>query len=285
MTLGDLLRLEAEQLADAVVLVHDVVAGAQVGEGLERAAEAARRRAAAACGRPACRGAARARGRARRSRGAPARRRRRGPARPAAARRRRAAAPRRAGACACVRSPRRGAGRRRRRAGPARARPASSFSASASPRAASAGRWRLERERLALRERVERGRAVEVELGAEPLLAQTCAHLVGLPDEVRAARSSGGTRSSGAVRGARRPRRRQRRLDQIGGAARPPGRRRASLDGVQRALRERREGADRLDLVAEELDPQRLAPVVGKTSTSPPRTANWPRSSTRSTRS
>src|SRR5205823_13741674 len=31
-----------------------------------------------------------------------------------------------------------------------------------------------------------------------------------------------------------------------------------ALDGVERALRERREGADRLDLVAEELDPQRL---------------------------
>src|SRR5581483_4845337 len=33
----DLLRLEAEELADAVVLVDDVVAGAQVGERLERA--------------------------------------------------------------------------------------------------------------------------------------------------------------------------------------------------------------------------------------------------------
>ena len=37
--LGDLLRLEAEQLPDAVVLVHDVVAGAKVGEGLERATD------------------------------------------------------------------------------------------------------------------------------------------------------------------------------------------------------------------------------------------------------
>ncbi len=36
--LGDGLRLEAEQLADPVVLVHDEVVGAQVGEGLERAA-------------------------------------------------------------------------------------------------------------------------------------------------------------------------------------------------------------------------------------------------------
>src|SRR6185436_633737 len=36
----DLLRLEAEQLPDAVVLVDDEVAGAEVGEGGERAAEA-----------------------------------------------------------------------------------------------------------------------------------------------------------------------------------------------------------------------------------------------------
>ena len=36
---GDLLRLEAEQFPDAVVLVDDEVAGAEVGEGRERAAE------------------------------------------------------------------------------------------------------------------------------------------------------------------------------------------------------------------------------------------------------
>jgi hypothetical protein len=35
----DLLRLEAEELPDAVVLVHDVVAGSEVGEGLQRSAE------------------------------------------------------------------------------------------------------------------------------------------------------------------------------------------------------------------------------------------------------
>jgi hypothetical protein len=34
---GDLAGLEAEQLADAVVLVDDVVSGAELGEGLERA--------------------------------------------------------------------------------------------------------------------------------------------------------------------------------------------------------------------------------------------------------
>ena len=36
---GDLLRLETEQLPDPVVLMDDVVAGAEVGEGLKRATE------------------------------------------------------------------------------------------------------------------------------------------------------------------------------------------------------------------------------------------------------
>ena len=46
---GDGVRLEPEQPADAVILVHDVVAGAEVGEGLQRAAaEAALARHAAA---------------------------------------------------------------------------------------------------------------------------------------------------------------------------------------------------------------------------------------------
>ena len=56
---GDLLRLEAEQLRDPVVLVDDVVARAQVGEARERAARPARSRAAGGGGRPACRAAAR----------------------------------------------------------------------------------------------------------------------------------------------------------------------------------------------------------------------------------
>ena len=45
---GDGLRLEAEQLADPVVFVDDVVAGAQVGERLERAARRSDARAGAA---------------------------------------------------------------------------------------------------------------------------------------------------------------------------------------------------------------------------------------------
>ena len=53
----------------------------------------------------------------------------------------------------------------------------------------------------------------------------------------------------------------------------------------ERALGVGREGADRLDLVAEEVDAQRLASRAREHVDSPPRTANWPRSSTRSTRS
>src|SRR5262249_10086898 len=40
---GDFLRLEAEKLRDAMVLVHDVVAGAEVGEARERASGGRRR--------------------------------------------------------------------------------------------------------------------------------------------------------------------------------------------------------------------------------------------------
>ena len=36
---GDVLRLEAEQPADAVILVHDVVADPEIGEGLQRTPE------------------------------------------------------------------------------------------------------------------------------------------------------------------------------------------------------------------------------------------------------
>ncbi len=72
---GDLLRLEAEELADAVVLVDDVVADPEVGERRERPTEprvGARR---PSCGRPACRAGARGRGLARRARAVRARRR------------------------------------------------------------------------------------------------------------------------------------------------------------------------------------------------------------------
>jgi hypothetical protein len=37
--IGDLLGFEAQELADAVILVNDVVAGAKIGERLERATQ------------------------------------------------------------------------------------------------------------------------------------------------------------------------------------------------------------------------------------------------------
>ena len=75
---GDFLRLESLELRDAMVLVHDVVAGPEIGEALQRAPRRSRRARQDVSGRPGCRAAARGRARARRSRGAPATRRRRG---------------------------------------------------------------------------------------------------------------------------------------------------------------------------------------------------------------
>ena len=139
---------------------------------------------------------------------------------------------------------------------------------------------RLEREGLTLRQRVENGRASSGSSKTELLLPHL-AHLVGLEDEVgrpwewrHQIRGDLGWALVVAQRG-------------LGEVEPPLGRRidDRALDRVQRPLGERREGAYRLDLVAEQLDPERLEPVAGKTSTIPPRTANWPRSSTRSTRS
>ena len=258
MTLGDRLRLEAEQLADAVVLVDDVVAGAQVGERLERAAERARRRAAAACGRPACRAGARARARARRSRAARARRRTRGPASRGSSppgRRRARASTRRSIACVRSASPR--CGKATTRGGPARTRPASSFSASARPRAAIAGRCASNENGWPCGQRVELARRPERRARRRAPRAQT-------------SRTSSAcqTRSGGAVEQRHEVVRRCAELRRLVVRRASARRGRAPLggrvdqrvvDGVQRALRERREGADRLDLVAEELDPERLA--------------------------
>jgi hypothetical protein len=114
---------------------------------------------------------------------------------------------------------------------------------------------RLERERLPARERVELGGALEVD-GLEPVLLPDPAHLVGLPDEIGGAAERGDQRPLGrrlvvVVPG---------QLDAIGVGPALRGR----IDdrvrhGMERALREGREGADALDLVAEELDAQRLA--------------------------
>src|SRR5581483_4486110 len=116
---------------------------------------------------------------------------------------------------------------------------------------------RVEAERLRLRQRRQLARALERHAG-EALLHPDRAHLLRLPDEVRAA--EGGDEVVGN--------RRRRRLlvlvraevdlDQL---APPLGGRvhDRRVDLAQRALRERRERADLLHLVAEELDAERLA--------------------------
>ena len=196
---GDLLRLEAEQLGDAVVLVDDVVAGAEVGEARERATGRARWRAAGGGGRPACRGAARRRARARRSRAARARRRRSGRAarRPgssiSASIRRSSAAP--PLGLAAV-----GEGdddveplaerARRARSRPRRAR--ARRGPAAAPRTRTAGPAGAGRARL----------APSSESSGHALVAPDSAHVVGLPDEVgRAGRAAarGRPAASGGV--------------------------------------------------------------------------------------
>src|SRR5262249_3516447 len=110
---------------------------------------------------------------------------------------------------------------------------------------------RVERELLAARQLLERGGTVEGQLG-EALFAPDLADFVRLPDEVGAAVEG----RDGVVRHGRLVL--ERRLAEVG----PTLRRRIDRRGVelpQRALGEGREGADLLDLVAEELDPERLA--------------------------
>ena len=281
----DLLRLEAEQLADAVVLVDDVVADAEVGEARERPAEARGRRAAGACGRPACRGAGRGRAPARRS-----------PRRAGATAKRssRLGAERLAGSSSGASTLRRSAAwrsrlaamrrTRRRRGCPARTKPASSFSASASPRAATAGRcasnacgWPAGTGRARWRRRARSA--------ARPSSSATRAHLVGLPDEVgRAADrrdevgrhlgdrcSPSSSRRGRARRGRRAARPRDRRPRRSAGcSARWVNGEKARTCSISSPKSSTRSGS---------------RPVDGKTSTMPPRTANCPRSSTRSTRS
>ena len=114
----------------------------------------------------------------------------------------------------------------------------------------------LEGVGLRLRERIELRRARQRDLG-QTLLGPDAPHLVRLPDEVRHALEHGHEigRDHRALRllvvG-------QRRLAQV----RLPFRGRVDdrvVDRVQRPLRERREGAHLLDLVAVELDAERLA--------------------------
>ena len=142
----------------------------------------------------------------------------------------------------------------------------------------------LEGERLALRERDRARTPRRARSGSSPSSAQT-----------RRTSSGCQTKSGGRVEQRHEVVRhlvrggvvvvRERRLVQVGDSL---GRRVDDrvLDRVQRTLREGREGAHLLDLVAEELDRAAArGPSSGRRRRCPPRTANWPRSSARSTRS
>ena len=179
---GDLLRLEAEQLADAVVLVDDVVAGAQVGERLQRAAAEA----------PLARHAA--------AEDLVVRQQHEPELAPDEA------APRRRDREEELRLLRQRVARledadgdlaqhvlRAQRLAAMRERDDDALAGAderdelvlrlGEPARGDRGTLRLERERLPLRERVELGRAVERD-GRESLLAPDAAHVVGLEDEV-----------------------------------------------------------------------------------------------------
>ena len=250
---GDRLRLEAEQLADAVVLVDDVVAGAQVGERLEGAAaeptflrhataedlmvrekdepEVAPDE-AAACGRDReqhlglvgqrLSGLEQARGDAPqeilRAQRLPAVRERDDNALPGAHERGQLVLG--LGEAAC----------------------------------SDRGALRLEGERLRLRERVELGRPVERRLFEDAVVLPHAAHPVRLEDEI-----------GNAVERRDEILREPFRLgvDEVDA---PLGSRidDGLVDGMERALREGGEGSDGLDLVAEELDAQRLSAGRGE---------------------
>ncbi len=112
----------------------------------------------------------------------------------------------------------------------------------------------VERERLTLGQWVELAAALE-RGRRDPLLAPDGAHLVGAPDEVGRALERPDDLAA-------QPRRRlpvlERERHEVGT---PLGRREdgRGLDLAEGALGVGREGADRLDLLAEEVDPQRLA--------------------------
>ena len=144
---------------------------------------------------------------------------------------------------------------------------------------------RVEGERLPLRHRRQLGRAVELDAG-ERLLGPERAHLVGLPDEIRAAveRRARDRRGSRPARPPPLPPARARGRRARCGARRPD---RSSRWSSWRSARCVNGENARICSISSPKSSMRSGsrPVVGKTSTSPPRTANWPRSSTRSTRS
>ena len=247
----DLSRLEAEQPADAVVLVDDVVAGAQVGERLQRAAEARVDAARAAAEDLRV-------GQEHEAELAPDE---------AAPRRRDREQELGLGGEIALEHPRLDLAQQplgARRLAAVRERDDDAQAGTnergelvlglGEPARGDRGPLRLEREGLPHRQRVELGGAVERH-GPVALLLPDRPHLVGLPHEVGPARKE---RHEIAGHGPRLALLPVPVLDEV----EPPLGRRVDhrlRDRVQRALGERRERADRLDLVAEELDAQRLA--------------------------
>ncbi len=258
---GHLLRLEAEQLADAVVLVHHVVADTQIGEARERPAEPPVR----------ARGSLAEDLRVREQDETQL-----APDEPAARRRDRETQRRVGGERLPVREHRRldlpqerrlplglAAMRERHDDAVPRADESGELVLRLGEAARRDGRpLRLERVRLRLRERVELGRAVEGN-PRKALLLGDATDVVRLPDEIwRALDRRDEILRDLDDRLAVALLRPEVDVEQIGAALdcrmddRVVGR-------VQRTLRERREGAHLLDLVAEELDPERL-PAGGR---------------------
>ena len=137
-----------------------------------------------------------------------------------------------------------------------RSSPPSSFSASERPRAASAGRWASKLKRWPCGSGPSSAAAVEVDrrerlLGPDVRDVGGLPHEVGRPVERRHEVAGNGRRLLALLRP-------QVELPQLAAAL---GRRVEDglVDLPQRPLRERRERADLLDLVAEQLDAERLA--------------------------
>ena len=143
---------------------------------------------------------------------------------------------------------------------------------------------RLERERLRPRERVELAPRRSRSIGARPSSSPDPTHVVRLPDEVGRAVE----RRDEVVRHVDdAPGRRRRRASARRGRrdARRPGRRPRRSTGCS-ARCVNGENARTCSISSPKSSTRSGSrPVDGKTSTRPPRTANWPRSSTRSTRS
>ena len=217
-----------------VVLVHDVVAGAQVGEALQRAARRARSRAAARL-RKTC-----VSGQQREPELAPdepaARRRRRRTRDPSGARRPARASSRRDAAQQRLLAQRLAAVRERDDDVELLAQqPAELVLGLGEPARRERRPLRVERERLALRQRRRARSRRRATTGVEALLLPDRAHLVGLPDEVGRAVERRHEVVGRRGRDAPRPRRGRGRSRRARAAARPPDRSSPRRPGAARA--------------------------------------------------